>query len=81
MWAKVPIQWNSEVPRGPSRNLCMLPEQPAGSRASVVIRWYRPTKIHPDAFTWSIAVLGQPLLSAGRQALHLLPKFKALSTT
>lgn len=81
MWAKVPIQWHSEVPRGPSRNLRMLPEQPADSGVSVVIRWCCRTKIHPGAFTWSIPVLGQPLLSAGRQTLHLLPKSNALSTT
>lgn len=71
MWAKAPIQWNSWVPRGPSRNLHMLPEQPA---SSVVIRWCRRTKTRPGTFIWSIPVLGQPLLSAGRQGSSLTAK-------
>lgn len=71
IWAEAPIQWNSWVPGGPSRNLCMLPEQPAGI---IMITWCHRTKIHPGAFTWSIPVLVQPLLSAGRQGSSLTAK-------
>lgn len=65
IWAKAPIQWNSWVPRGPSRNLRGLPEQPA---SNVVPKYI--LVLLPGVFL----SLGSPCLVQADRALHILLK-------
>lgn len=70
VWAKAPTQWNSWVPRGPCRNLHLLPEQRSQCCDQMVLSYQNTSW----CFTWSVPVLGQPLLSAGRQGSSLTAK-------